>query len=433
MSPGYKQTEVGVIPVDWDVAELGECLVARPDYGINAPAVPYSDRLPMYIRITDITEDGGFSPDKLASVNAEYSDAYFLSDGDIVLARTGASVGKSYRYKTTDGPLVFAGFLIRVKPDGTKLLPGYVASYLKTGSYWRWVQLNSMRSGQPGINGNEYAKLPLPLPPLPEQSAIATALSDVDALLSSLDALIAKKRDVKQAAMQQLLTGRTRLPGLELQAGTKQTEVGVIPNDWHALNIGSILEEISMGPFGSDITVSNFVSAGVPVLNGANVAQVRLIDNFENFVTPQKARSLKKAVARRGDIVVTHRGTIGQISYVPEDSEFESYVVSQSQFRARFSRMVLPEWVVRYFHTEGGSKRLLEGKGHTGVPAIAQPTTTFRSLFVPVPPLHEQSAITEVLSDMDAELAALEDRRDKTRLLKQGMMQELLTGKTRLV
>ncbi|TDQ83489.1 type I restriction enzyme S subunit [Paraburkholderia silvatlantica] len=361
---------------------------------------------------------------------------YALCSGDVLFNRTNTIdlVGKTSIYRG-EQPAIFAGYLIRLKTKRDLLDSRFLNYTLNTELAKKYsLKVLSIAVGQANINGQKLRTYPIPHPPTTvEQSAIATALSDVDALLSSLDALIAKKRDVKQAAMQQLLTGRTRLPGLELQAGTKQTEVGVIPNDWHALNIGSILEEISMGPFGSDITVSNFVSAGVPVLNGANVAQVRLIDSFENFVTPQKARSLKKAVARRGDIVVTHRGTIGQISYVPEDSEFESYVVSQSQFRARFSRMVLPEWVVRYFHTEGGSKRLLEGKGHTGVPAIAQPTTTFRSLFVPVPPLHEQSAIAEVLSDMDAELAALEDRRDKTRLLKQGMMQELLTGKTRLV
>ncbi|MBC8726800.1 restriction endonuclease subunit S [Paraburkholderia sp. UCT2] len=219
---------------------------------------------------------------------------------------------------------------------------------------------------------------------------------------------------------------------MKLKRGYKQTEVGVIPEDWDVPNIESVVDEISMGPFGSDITVSNFVSSGVPVLSGANVAQERLTDSFANFVTPAKALSLKKAVARRGDIVVTHRGTIGQIAYIPSDSEFERYVISQSQFRVRFSGQVLPSWAVRYFHSENGSKRLLEGKGHTGVPAIAQPTRTFRSLFLPVPPLPEQSAIATALSDVDALLSGLDKLIAKKRDLRQAVMQQLLTGKTRL-
>jgi len=223
LKPGYKQTEVGVIPEDWNVAKLGDLLIREPSYGINAPGVSYSDRLPKYIRITDITESGRYSPENVVSVNHLQAGNYYLSNGDIVLARTGASVGKSYLYQTEDGSLVFAGFLIRVTPNGAKLLPEYLSAYLQTDSYWNWVRLTSMRSGQPGINGNEYAQLPLPLPPsFAEQRAIATVLSDMDALLTKLDALIAKKRDLKQAAMQQLLTGKQRLPGFSGEWEVKQ-------------------------------------------------------------------------------------------------------------------------------------------------------------------------------------------------------------------
>lgn len=219
----------------------------------------------------------------------------------------------------------------------------------------------------------------------------------------------------------------------EIRRGYKQTEVGVIPEEWGAPKIEAILEEISMGPFGSDIKVSNFISAGVPVLNGSNVSSQRLKDRFENFVSHSKAKDLKKAVARRGDVVVTHRGTIGQIAYIPNDSEFERYVVSQSQFRAKFcSKSVIPEWVVLYFHSELGKRRLLDGKGHTGVPAISAPTKTFRQLSIPIPPLPEQFAIAAALADADALIEALEGMITKKRDLKQAAMQHLLTGKTRL-
>ena len=195
----------------WETKRLGCCLLSRPDYGINAPAVPYSDRLPTYIRITDISEDGRFMPAPRVSVQSSLAGLYMLSDGDVVFARTGASVGKSYRYRVQDGPLAFAGFLIRVKPDPHVLVPEYLAAYATTTSYWNWVRLTSMRSGQPGVNGSEYAQLLVRLPPVDEQSAIATVLSDMDAEITALEARRDKTRALKQGMMQQLLTGRVRL------------------------------------------------------------------------------------------------------------------------------------------------------------------------------------------------------------------------------
>lgn len=196
---------------EWEVKRLGECLTSRPDYGINAAAVSYSDRLPTYIRITDISDDGRFAPDSLVSVAHTDAAHYYLSDGDLVLARTGASVGKSYLYNPLDGQLVFAGFLIRVRPDPAKLVPAFLSNFVQTGRYWSWVKLMSMRSGQPGINGNEFAQLPITCPSVTEQTAIATLLSDMDAELAALEAKLAKARDLKQGMMQELLTGRIRL------------------------------------------------------------------------------------------------------------------------------------------------------------------------------------------------------------------------------
>jgi restriction endonuclease S subunit len=196
---------------EWSFKTLGHCLMETPAYGINAPAVPYQDNLPRYIRITDITEDGYFSTEKLSSVKTINSEKYLLTDGDLVFARTGASVGKSYLYNSKDGHLVFAGFLIKVKPNPKYLLSNFLASYAKTHQYKNWVRLISMRSGQPGINGNEYAQMPLQLPGLSEQHAIANILSDMNTEITALEQQLDKTRDLKQGMMQELLTGRIRL------------------------------------------------------------------------------------------------------------------------------------------------------------------------------------------------------------------------------
>ena len=213
----------------------------------------------------------------------------------------------------------------------------------------------------------------------------------------------------------------------------KYTHVGRLPEDWDCLQAIEVIDEISMGPFGSDITVSNFVSSGVPVLNGYNVSQIMLIDKFQNFVTPKKAKELKKAVAHRGDIIVTHRGTIGQVSYIPDSSSYSEYVISQSQFRVHFNdKRVNSCFLVSYLLSPIGQKYLLETKGHTGVPALAQPTTNFRRLWIPLPEIAEQVSIAEALSDIDSLISSLQKLIEKKKAIKQGTMQELLNGKKRL-
>lgn len=190
---------------EWEEYQLGQCLVRHPEYGINAPAVPYSDNLPTYLRITDISDDGNFLRNPRVSVAKKVNDENYLDEGDIVLARTGASVGKSYKYKRTDGRLVFAGFLIRVRPNEGKLNSELFFQFLSTEQYWRWVDFSSARSGQPGINGNEYASLPLPLPPtLNEQQKIADCLSSIDELITAQTQKLGTLKAHKKGLMQQL-------------------------------------------------------------------------------------------------------------------------------------------------------------------------------------------------------------------------------------
>ena len=193
---------------DWEQAALGTLLDRPPEYGANAPAVPFSEDLPAYIRITDIDDDGRFVPAPGVSVDIEPSDDQFLQPGDIVLARTGASVGKSYRYRVEDGRLVFAGFLIRVRPNLDRLVPEFLSAYLSTWSYWDWVRLTSARSGQPGINGSEYASMPLTMPTdaasLPEQRKIGDCVAVLDEGIAAQRQRLRALRCHKNGLLQQL-------------------------------------------------------------------------------------------------------------------------------------------------------------------------------------------------------------------------------------
>jgi len=205
---------------EWEKKQLGELLLNHPDYGVNAAAVTYSEDLPAYIRITDISDEGYYLCDKKVSVDIEAKNENYLSEGDIVLARTGASVGKSYKYRKEDGKLVFAGFLIRIKPDPKKLDSTFLFNFISTKQYWNWVSVNSARSGQPGINGNEYAALPVPVPPfekdvadLPEQQKIADCLASLDELIAAQTQAIATLKTHKKGLMQQLFPSVEEVKG----------------------------------------------------------------------------------------------------------------------------------------------------------------------------------------------------------------------------
>jgi type I restriction enzyme S subunit len=196
---------------EWDVVPLGGLLDGKPEYGVNAAAVPFSEKLPAYLRITDIDEDGRFIPAGRASVDIDANDDNFMSNGDIALARTGASVGKSYPYREEDGRLIFAGFLIRIRPNKRKVVPAFLGNFLTTQQYWAWVRVTSARSGQPGINGTEYATLQVPIPPLSadgeelaEQQRIADCLSSLDDQITAGVHKLAALKLHKKGLMQQL-------------------------------------------------------------------------------------------------------------------------------------------------------------------------------------------------------------------------------------
>lgn len=175
-------------------------------------------------------------------------------------------------------------------------------------------------------------------------------------------------------------------------------------SEWKEYRLGELIEEIAMGPFGSNIKVECFVHKGVPVLNGSNLQGFKLNESAFNYVTPEKADSLGRANAFRGDVVITHRGTLGQIIYIPEDSIYERYIISQSQFRVKFKKEIDPQFIVYFFHSRAGQHLLLTNASQVGVPAIARPSTSFKELKAILPPLSEQKKIAEILSSLDEKI-----------------------------
>jgi type I restriction enzyme S subunit len=172
--------------------------------------------------------------------------------------------------------------------------------------------------------------------------------------------------------------------------------------EWPYVPIEEVSLRVAMGPFGSSIKVSTFVSSGIPVISGQHLRGSRLYDFDYNFVTEAHADQLAKANVQRGDVILTHAGNIGQVAYIPQSSQYERYVISQRQFYVRCdpSRLI-PEFLVYYFESHEGRHRLLANANQTGVPSLSQPVTYIRKVEIPLPSLAEQRAIAGVLGALD--------------------------------
>ena len=181
---------------------------------------------------------------------------------------------------------------------------------------------------------------------------------------------------------------------------------------YETYRVADLIDEIAMGPFGSNIKVSCFVDSGVPVLNGSNLDDFSLSEKAFRYVTREKADSLNKANAHRGDIVITHRGTLGQIVFIPQDSRYDRYVISQSQFRVRCNDKVLPEYLVYYFHTPIGQHKLLSNASQVGVPALARPSSTFQQIEVVLPELSIQKCVVEIISTIQKKIVNNQELND---------------------
>ncbi len=399
---GYKQTEVGVIPEEWEEKKLPDVCWFQEGPGLRQ--WQFTTRGMKVINVTNL-ERGVLnldSTDRYISLS-EFGSMYqhFAIDvDDIVMASSGNSYSKTAVVREHDLPLMMNTSVIRFKPRST-IDHHFLWVILNSWIFKNQIDLMITGGAQPNFGPYHLKRTYVPLPPLPEQRAIAAALSDVDALLAKLDQLIAKKRDIKQAAMQQLLTGKKRLPGFS--------------GEWEVKQLGKIAN-INMGQ-SPDSKNYNQRGIGIPLIQGN--ADIEHRKSLRRVWTTQITKTCDER-----DLILTVRAPVGTIGVASEYSCMGRGVCSlkpvdvDAQFL--FHAMVFAEkqW------------KILE-QGSTFTSANSAQIAAFGLTVAPT--LGEQTAIATVLSDMDTEIAALEAQRDKTRELKQGMMQELLTGRMRLL
>jgi type I restriction enzyme S subunit len=322
------------------------------------------------------------------------SGKYAFGAGDIVYSKIRPYLKKAI---LADFAGLCSADMYPLRPfDG--VVGGYMLAVLLAHRFTKYAESVSVRSGMPKINRAELADFVVAAPPLPEQRAIAAALSDVDALLGGLDRLIATKRDLKRAAMQQLLTGQTRLPGFH--------------GEWEVKTIAELekqaLLKLSRGQVISKKDIDN--APGDFPIYSSSIHNDGLFGRYGDFMFDEEL--ITWSVDGGGNFFHRrkHKFSVTNVcGFMQVDTSRINY---------------------RFFAAE---LQLLHGRKRFDYQSKAHPSVVRNEYEVQLPPALEQAAIAKALTDIDAELSALEARRDKTRALKQGMMQELLTGRTRLV
>lgn len=402
MKPGYKQTEVGVIPEEWEATSVGQMiadgLIEKPLDGNHGNIHPKSgdfveSGIPFVM--ANNVQDGRVDLVNCSFIRQKQADSLqkgFSRTGDVLLTHK-ATIGNT----AIVGEIPFPYIMLTPQvtyyrvADKQKLSNIYLRYYFDSGGFQSVLRALSGGGTRAYIGISAQHQLPVIIPPNPaEQRAIAEALSDVDGLLNGLDRLIAKKRDLKQAAMQQLLTGQTRLPGFQ--------------GEWDFAELKSLYAKVfKKSPLSS--------------------ADGRMLGAYPLFVSGGEAKRTDLALFQNTEALIISDGGVFDVKYFSGDFSVTDhcFVVSlKGDMRFYFQWMSLRKAELDLMTFKGSGLRNLD-------------KPTFGKVEAPLPPPAEQTAIADVLTEMDAELAALEHRREKTRALKQAMMQELLTGKTRLV
>jgi len=418
MRPTSKVTELGLIPKEWEVKRIGELgSVVRggsprpagdPRY-FNGSFIPWLT----VAALTNIPEHQLEVIETASGLTAEGAQhSRTLVSGTVIIANSGATLGVAKVLGITccanDGIAAITN-----QHAGDK---SFVCHYINTRTnYLREVVATG--NGQPNLNTTLIRGIPIPFPPLAEQTAIAEALSDVDALLAGLDRLIAKKRDLKEAAVQQLLTGQTRLPGFH--------------GEWVMNRLGDTASlKARIGWQG--LTTAEYLDSGEFFLVTGTEFQNGYIEWRRcHFVDEVRYKQDTNIQLRPHDVLVTKDGTIGKVALVPSlpgPATLNSGVFVIRPLRNSFH----PEFFYYVLCSRQFSEFLSQLAAGSTISHLYQKDFVSFAYRGPAS-LEEQAAIAKILADMDAELTTLEARRNKTRTLKQGMMQELLTGRTRLV
>jgi len=360
----------------WPRVSLKSLSVLGPQYGANVKAVVPSGREVRYVRITDIDEYGQLRPDSIAEPEGDDLADYVLAEGDLLLARTGATVGKTYRYRSEDGQCAFAGYLIRFRPNPRFVFSTFLSYYFQTSEYWAWIENKKRVAAQPNVNGAEYASLEIPLPPPREQQRIVELLEEADRLRR-----LSRDANVKAARI---------LPALFLNMfGDPATN----PKRWTPTTVGQVLKATDYGTS----TKASEDGTGLPLIRMGNVDYAGNLDLHDLKFINLPAEEAAKYRIEKGDLLFNRTNSIDLVGKtglwdVDLDAVLASYFI-----RVRVDReQAEPEFLWAYMNS-AFMKRVLRATARGAIGQANINTTELRSLPLYRPPLDLQKNFVEKL------------------------------------
>lgn len=414
---------------------LGDLLVEPPNYGANVPATPILKGWPRYIRITDILETGDLIPEGIKGIEPKNAQPYLLKEGDILIARSGNTVGKAYIHRDVGLQAAHAGYLIRFRVDKNKADPNFIFHFLHSGKYWSWVKSASKVAAQPNINAKQYSCLPIPDIHPSAQKAIATILDTLDTAIQQTQALIAKLKQVKAGMLHDLLTcgldgnGELRDPSRNPDQ-FKNSVLGRIPKDWEVRLLSQVADISSGVTLGKNIQGSGTIN--LPYLRVANVQ-----DGFIDLSDVKKVCIYKKDMERyslhKGDVLMNEGGDFDKLGRgAVWEGQINPCLHQNHVFRVRPIPNLLNSY---YLDAVSGSQYgkqyfILISKQSTNLASIN--STQLKNFPIPYPPLKEQESIAAILFEQEKAIQIEVSVLEKSKQLKQALMKDLLTGKVRV-
>ena len=412
------------IPDGWQRVRLGG-ICSPPQYGASAPARDYDPKLPRYVRITDITDHGRLRVDDPKSADPDKVKGYELEPGDLLFARSG-SVGRTYLHRPEDGKCVYAGYLIRFRALPNIAAPEYLEHWTHSSVYFNWISSIARRGAQTNVNATEYSSLPILLPPLPEQRAIAAVLDSIDDSIEGAEAVIAATESLRDALLHDLLTHG--LPGQHTE-WRDVPGLGTIPAVWDVVRLGDKLED---GPTNGIYKPDSDYGSGVCLIRIDDFG----FGEFESFGNFQRIRAtedeIRRYEVREGDIVVnrvnslSHIGKSVLIPKVNEPTLFES-----NMMRIRFDRTLDSRFGAMVLLSDD-TRRYFKARAKKAVQQASINQQDVNELPIPLPPLAEQRTIAGALYGVDAAIEVAGEEVTRLRLLKESIGDALLTGRVRI-
>lgn len=426
---GYKETEVGLIPEDWGLVYFDEIFTFYSTSNYSKAEMREDDEVGcIHYGLIHAISNTQYNLNEGIKyyVNSEQAKYALVRDGDVIMVDASEDlegVNKSVEVFGIGNKKYISGLHTYLLRDKKKSLADNFRGIILNSSAVK-NQMLQLAVGMKvfGVSKTQLIKVKLPLPTLTEQKAIATTLSDVDALISSLEQTITKKKAIKQGAMQQLLTpphkGGKRLPGYE--------------GKWEAQN----LKDIIWFQEGPGVRKYQFTKRGVKLLNGTNIQQGVLdLDRTDRYISEKEAFGwYSHFLVDNGDILIACSGiTVARFDEKVTIAEKYHLPLCMNTSTMRFkmkSDSIFKGFFMHYLKSSDFKKQI--GGQATGSAQLNFGPSHVEKVIMEIPTSDEQRAIAKILSDMDAEIAQLESKKEKYQAIKQGMMQELLTGKTRL-